>query len=162
MNTSLLLLSVAHNKIGRNGHLALASLLQVNTSLAHLNVASTDADATSVIAYCTVLAENHTLQTLDLSRPLLPSKQASRRRPRARSRAGCLQPSVAWAGGDNRAPCANAHLEPRALASCLAKSAHLLLLPLPHFAPTTRFRMCVVATFSMAWATLASLGWRTP
>ena len=50
-------------------------MLQVNSVLTQLSLAATDLHTDSIIALSTVLHGNQTLQHLDMSRPLLYSKQ---------------------------------------------------------------------------------------
>ena len=61
------------NRLERKGGVQLAAMLQVNTKLTHLSIASTDLHTDSIIALSTVLHGNRTLQSLDISRPLLHS-----------------------------------------------------------------------------------------
>lgn len=62
-------------KIGDKGNLAVASALQVNTSIQRIDVGATDLEISGIIAYCTVLRQNTTLKAVNLDRPLLKSKQ---------------------------------------------------------------------------------------
>lgn len=62
-------------KIGDKGNLAIASALQINTTVRWLDVGHTDMEAAGIIAYCTVLRQNNTLKSINFDRPLLRSKQ---------------------------------------------------------------------------------------
>jgi len=60
--------------MGSSGGVSIASMLQVNRSLSHLGLSSTDQDTQSLIALATVLQANTTVLSIDLSRPLLHSQ----------------------------------------------------------------------------------------
>lgn len=60
-------------ELGHHGGIAIASMLQINTSLKHLGLKGADLDTDCIIAMATVLQGNRALRKLDLSRPLLHS-----------------------------------------------------------------------------------------
>lgn len=63
------------NKIGQDGGMQIASMLQVNDVITVLGLANTDLTTDCVIAFATVLRANHTILNIDLSNPLLHSQQ---------------------------------------------------------------------------------------
>lgn len=98
LNSSLRSLILAGNKFGNKGGMYVASMLQVNVTLEHINVADTDLvgkyifdahtrcivlmiywnvwqGAESVIAFATVLNQNSSVTYLNINRPLIQSRQ---------------------------------------------------------------------------------------
>lgn len=63
------------NKIGQDGGMQIASMLQVNDIITVLSLADTDLTTDCVIAFATVLRANQNIIKIDLSNPLLHSKQ---------------------------------------------------------------------------------------
>ena len=75
-NKALIHLNLSGCKLGLKGGLSVASMLQVNQSLESLFLSSCDLNTDVLIALATVLSFNQSVLVLDLSRPLLFSKQS--------------------------------------------------------------------------------------
>ena len=75
LNKSVASLQLHGCKMGRKGGISLASMLQVNPIIHTLGLAAADLDTDSIIAMATVLKANKTLRRVDFSRPLLFSLQ---------------------------------------------------------------------------------------
>ena len=75
-NDALTLINLSGCKLGTKGGLMVASMLQVNQSLQELVLASCDITTDVIIAIATVLNFNKSIRKIDLSRPILFSKQS--------------------------------------------------------------------------------------
>ena len=75
-NNTLTHLNLSGCKLALKGGLSVASMLQVNQSLEELFVSSCDLSTDVLIALATVLSFNQSVRVLDISRPLLFSKQS--------------------------------------------------------------------------------------
>ena len=75
-NNALTHLNLSGCKLGLKGGLSVASMLQVNHSLEELLLSSCDLNTDVLIALATVLSYNQSVRVLDISRPLLFSKQS--------------------------------------------------------------------------------------
>ena len=60
--------------MGHVGGIQVAAMLQVNRTIQQLSLANTDLDTDCIIAMATVLQGNQSLQSINLSRPLLHSR----------------------------------------------------------------------------------------
>lgn len=75
LNSSVEVLLMDGNKIGQDGGMQIASMLQVNDIITVLSLADADLTTDCIIAFATVLRANQTILSIDLSNPLLHSKQ---------------------------------------------------------------------------------------
>ncbi|KAI6655793.1 hypothetical protein LOD99_1968 [Oopsacas minuta] len=75
-NSTLKHLNLSGCKLGLKGGLSVASMLQVNQSLKELLLSSCDINTDVVIALATVLSFNQSIQLLDISRPILFSRNS--------------------------------------------------------------------------------------
>ncbi|CAL8294907.1 unnamed protein product [Lota lota] len=74
-NQRLLSVRLTGNKIGNRGGMCFASMLQINHTLQELDLADCDLGTQCVIAFAIVLKTNTSLLSLNISRPLLFSRQ---------------------------------------------------------------------------------------
>ena len=75
LNSSVDELLMDGNKIGQDGGMQMASMLQVNDIITILSLADADLTTDCIIAFATVLRANQTILSIDLSNPLLHSQQ---------------------------------------------------------------------------------------
>ena len=75
LNSSVDTLLMNGNKIGQDGGMQIASMLQVNDVITILSLADADLTTDCIIAFATILRANQTVVSIDLSNPLLHSQQ---------------------------------------------------------------------------------------
>ncbi|XP_059900512.1 leucine-rich repeat-containing protein 34 [Gadus macrocephalus] len=74
-NQCILSVRLTGNKIGNRGGMCFASMLQINHTLQELDLADCDLGTQCVIAFAIVLKSNTSLLSLNISRPILFSRQ---------------------------------------------------------------------------------------
>ena len=70
-------LDISDNNFESKGGMAVAKMLQMNSSLTNLFISGCKLTATSLIAIFTVLGENRSIQQLDISNNVIPSARLS-------------------------------------------------------------------------------------
>lgn len=75
LNTSVATLRLSWNPLGREGGLALAEMLKTNRTISTLSICNTSLDTTAMVTLYSVIRDQPSLQSVDMQKALLYSRQ---------------------------------------------------------------------------------------